>query len=156
MKRLGAARSAVVVGADDPSVTALAGLSLVAEADRVLGVVEVFDAQVGWLKARRRGLSAGEVMVSMAESMLADGDFMCDIDHLRADQAGAPLRAVPDAPASTTFAAAARRFDAPAVSAVEKAMGIVVGRWFEVLPARRREQLEAARPTIDLDGTDLE
>ena len=96
---------AVVVGADDPSVTALAGLSLVAEADRVLGVIDVFDAEVGWLKARRRGLSAGEVMVSMAESMLADGDFMSDIDALRADKAGAGLRAVSEPPASTTFAA---------------------------------------------------
>jgi hypothetical protein len=155
VKRLGAARPAVLVGSDDRSVTALAGLSLVAEADRVLGVVEVFDAQVGWLKARRRGLSSGQVVLSMAESMLADGDFMCDIDRLRADQAGAALRAVSHAPASTTFAAAARRFDDPAVVAVEAAMGILVGRWFAALPAGRRDQL-AVRPTIDLDGTDIE
>ncbi len=156
MKRVGAARPAVLVGSDDPSVTGLAGLSLVAEADRVLGVVEVLDAQVGWLKARRRGLSAGEVIVSMAESMLADGDFMCDIDHLRADRAGASLRAVPEPPASTTFAAAARRFDDAAVTAVEKAMGVLGCRWFAAMPARRREQLAVARPTIDLDGTDIE
>ena len=47
----------------------------------------------------------------MAESMLAGGDFMCDLDTLRSDTAGAVLRAVPDAPAPTTFIALARRFD---------------------------------------------
>ena len=35
-------------------------------------------------------------------------------------------------------------------------MGIVIGRWFSVLPERRRGQLAAARPSIDLDGTDIE
>lgn len=156
MKRLGAARPAVVVGSDDASVTGLAGLALVAEADRVLKVVDTLDGEVGWLKARRRGLSAGQVITSMAESMLADGDFMSDLDSLRADQAGAVVRAVPDAPASTTFAAAARRFDDTAVTAVEKAMGTLVARWFQLMPARHREHLMATRPTIDLDGTDIE
>jgi hypothetical protein len=146
----------VVVGSDDPSVTGLAGLALVAEADRVLKVVDAFDGEVGWLKARRRGLSAGQVLVSMAESMLADGDFMSDIDSLRADRAGSVLRAVPNAPASTTFAAAARRFDDTAVTAVEKAMGILVARWFHLMPASHRALLAATRPTIDLDGTDIE
>ena len=96
-----------MVGADDPSVTARAGLSLVSEVDRVLGVTEAFESSVGWLKARRRGLGIGEVLTSMAESMLADWDFMCDLNHLRADRAGAPLRAVPEAPAASTFALAA-------------------------------------------------
>jgi Transposase DDE domain group 1 len=129
---------------------------LVVDADRVLGVISVLDSQVGRLKQRQRGLSVGETMVSMAESMLADGDFMCDLDVLRADHAGAALRAVPDAPAPTTFAAAARRFDDRSVAAVEKAMGILLSRWFELLPAARRGHLAATRPTIDLDGTDIE
>ena len=74
----------------------------------------------------------------------------------------APIRraprcgAVPVPPASTTFAAAARRFDDKAVTAVETAIGVLVRRWFAALPAARRAQLGAARPSIDLDGTDIE
>lgn len=145
-----------MIGADDPSVTARAGLSLVAEVDRTLGVIEAFDTEVGWLKARRRGLSIGQVITSMAESMLADGDFMCDLDYLRADEAGAALRAVTDAPAPTTFASAAQRVDDTAVAKVEAAMGILISRWLAALPAARRDRLAAGRPTIDLDGTDIE
>jgi hypothetical protein len=81
---------------------------------------------------------------------------MCDIDHVRADVASAALRAVPVPPASTTFAAAAQRFDDNAVTAVEDAMGVLIARWFKVMPARRRDQLSACRPSIDLDGTDSE
>lgn len=81
---------------------------------------------------------------------------MCDIDHVRADVASAALRAVPVPPASTTFAAAAQRFDDNAVTAVEDAMGVLIARWFKVMPARRRAQLSACRPSIDLDGTDIE
>jgi len=81
---------------------------------------------------------------------------MCDIDHVRADVASAALRAVPVPPASTTFAAAAQRFDDNAVTAVEDAMGVLIARWFKVMPARRRDQLSACRPSIDLDGTDIE
>jgi hypothetical protein len=153
---VGVRRRPVVVGADDPSVTARAGLSLVAEVDRVLGVTEAFESSVGWLKARRRGLGIGEVLTSMAESMLADGDFMCDLDHLRADRAGAPLRAVPEAPAASTFALAAGRLDDRAVAGIERGMGTLIGRWFQAMPSRRRSQLVACRPTIDLDGTDVE
>jgi hypothetical protein len=146
----------LVIGEDDPSVTGRAGLALVGEVDRVLGVTEVFDTTVGWLKQRRRGLGIGSVLTAMAESMLADGDFMCDLDHLRADRAGAALRAVPDTPAASTFALAASRFDDRVVGGIEKAMGTLVGRWVTAMPARRRIGLLAGRPTIDLDGTDIE
>lgn len=146
----------MALGHDDASVTGLGGLVLVAEANRVLGVVDKIDQAVGPLKARRRGLSAGQVVVSMAESMIADGDFMADLDTLRADRAGAPLRAVEHPPAPTTFALAARRFDGAALQALESAMAAVVGAWFTLLPAPRRALLEATRPTIDLDGTDVE
>jgi hypothetical protein len=146
----------VVIGDDDPSVTARAGLSLVAEVDRVLGVIEAFDTEVGWLKARRRGLGIGEVITSMAESMLADGDFMCDLDNLRADQAGAALRAVGEPPAPTTFAAAAHRLDDGGLASIESAMGTLVSRWFAAMPPVRHDQLMGCRPSIDLDGTDIE
>ncbi|MGH8976045.1 MAG: IS1380 family transposase [Acidimicrobiia bacterium] len=145
-----------MVGRDDPSLTARAGLVLVAEVDRVLGVAAAIDAAVGSFKARKRGLSAGEVVLSAAESMLAGGDFMVDLDHLRADRAGAALRAVPEPPASTTFIACGRRFDDAALAGVEAAMGCLVRRWFVTLPDARREALASVRPTIDLDPTDTE
>lgn len=156
MTKIDAGKRRVAIGGDDPSVTGRAGLSLVAEVDRVLGVVEAFESSVGWLKQRRRGLGIGEVLLSMAESMLADGDFMCDLDHLRADVAGARVRAVPDAPAASTFALAGERLDDVGVAAIEAGMATLIGRWFEAMPSARREQLVACRPSIDLDGTDIE
>lgn len=136
--------------------TPAAGLALVAEADRVLGIGAAINAEVGCLKARKRGLSAGELVLAAAESMLAGGDFMVDLDHRRADRAGAALRAVPEPPASTTFIACGRRFGEVALAGVEAAMGLLVRRWFATLPDARRERLAGERPTIDLDPTDVE
>ncbi|MCU4187385.1 hypothetical protein K6U06_23700 [Acidiferrimicrobium sp. IK] len=146
----------MIIGEPDPSVTARAGLCLVAEVDRVLGVTACVDGTVGWLKHRRRGLGVGAVLLSMAESMLAGGDFMCDLDHLRADVAGAGLRAVPSPPAASTFALAADRLDDKAFARIEMAIGTLIGRWVDALPEHRRARLRASRPTIDLDGTDIE
>jgi hypothetical protein len=157
VKTIRQARPAIVVGADDPSLTPAAGLALVAEVDRIVGVVDTIDDWVGRIKARHRGLSAGQLVVSMAECMLAGGDFMCDLDNLaRADVAGAELRAVPVAPASTTFIALARRFDDARIGDLESAVGAMAARWFAALPETRRTTLAAVRPTVDLDPTDIE
>lgn len=146
-----------MVGDDDPSLTPAAGLALVAEVDRILGVVDTIDDWVGRIKARQRGLTAGQVVVAMAECMLAGGDFMCDLDNLsRADEAGAGLRAVPDAPASTTFIALGRRFDHVRIADVESAVGAMVATWFAALSQSRRAELASTRPSIDLDPTDIE
>jgi len=149
-------KARVVIGADDPTLTPAAGLMLVAEVDRILGVASTIDDWVGRIKQRKRGVTAGQLVVSMAESMLAGGDFMCDLDTLRADTAGAVLRAVPDAPAPTTFIALARRFDAAAIGDLESAVGAMATTWFETLPDARRQALAAVRPTVDLDPTDIE
>jgi hypothetical protein len=146
----------VVVGADDPTLTPNAGLVLVAEVDRILDVAATIDSFVGRIKARRQGLSAGELVLSMAECMLAGGDFMADLDHLRADGAGAALRAVPEPPASTTFAALARRFDAVALADLGHSVGALVAKAFAACPEARRAGLVAQHPTIDLDPTDVE
>jgi hypothetical protein len=145
----------VVVGESDPTVTGSAGLVLVRELDRVLNVVGTFDTHVGQLKQRQRGLSTGELVVSMAECMLAGGDFMVDLDHLRDDQAGAAVRAVARPPASQTFIDSARRFGTDAVGELEAAMGALVVAWWATLTPTRREML-AESPTIDLDPTDVE
>jgi hypothetical protein len=61
--------------ADDPSLTATAGLVVVAEAVRALGVVSAIDRTVGPIKRRRRGLGPGQLLVGLAETLLAGGDF---------------------------------------------------------------------------------
>src|SRR5205823_9725364 len=63
-----AARPKLHPGDDDPSLTAHAGLALVGELVARIGLVEGIDARLGHLKARRRGLSPGQFVVSMAES----------------------------------------------------------------------------------------
>lgn len=156
MKTIRQKRTPIVVGADDPSLTANAGVVLVAEVDRVLGVAATIDSFVGRIKGRRQGLSAGELVLSMAECMLAGGDFMCDLDHLRADEAGTELRAVPNPPASTTFIALARRFDEVALADLGVAIGSLAAVAFAAYPASRRAALTGVRPTIDLDPTDVE
>ena len=157
MKTIAKRRPPVTVGRDDPSLTPTAGLVLVAEVDRILGVTSAIDAYVGSIKARRQGLSAGELVLSMAETILAGGDFMIDLDNVaRADEAAAALRAVADPPASTTFIALAKRFDGVAIGDLGSAMGVLVRRAFAALPAARRAALESQRPTIDLDPTDVE
>jgi hypothetical protein len=92
----------------------------------------------------------------MAETMLAGGDFMCDLDFQREDTAGAPLRAVPQIPAATTFIGCAKRFDDTVSRAIEEAVGELVRRGFALLPEARRKKLTAARPTVDLGPTDVE
>jgi hypothetical protein len=131
-------RSPVTVGRDDASHTPAAGMVLVAEVDRILGVAATIDSCVGSVKARRQGLSAGELVLSMAETILAGGAFMVDLDNrARADKAGVPLRAVASPPASTTFIALARRFDEVAIGDLGCAMGVLVRRAFAALPEAR-------------------
>ncbi len=149
-------RTAVTLGDPDPTLTPRAGLHLVAELDRVLGIVATIDAEAGRTTLRRRGLSTGSLVVSVAETMLAGGDFMIDLDHQRGDEAGRPLRAVPEIPASTTFIGRAQRFSDAVFSGIERANATAVGRWYSLLPEQRRAQLAARRPTIDLDPTDVE
>src|SRR5437588_5916130 len=104
-----AARPKLHPGDDDPSLTAHAGLALTGELVARIELVEGLDAALGHLKSRRRGLSPGQFAVSMAESVLAGGSHLSDVERLRADEAGAALRAVanprpPPPPASSSAA----------------------------------------------------
>jgi hypothetical protein len=87
----------------------------------------------------------------MAETMLAGGDFMIDLDHQRGDVAGAPLRAVPEIPASATFIGRTKRFEEKVFSGIEEATGELVRRWSAHLSDTSRAKLVALRPSIDLD-----
>lgn len=156
MTRIAKRQRRVVIGEDDPKLTGHAGLVLVAELDRVLGIGAAIDAAVGPIKKRRQGLGAGGLVLSAAEMMLAGGDFMCDLDFQRDDVAGRELRAVPAIPSSPTFIALTKRFDAEVFVAVEAANRVLVARWFAALDPERRAALAGVRPTLDLDPTDVE
>src|SRR6266540_2580080 len=88
--------------------------------------------------------------------MLLGGDFLCDLDTLRADTAGAALRTIACPPAPTTAAGLARRFGPAQLRGIETGLAKVTARAVGLLPAPRRQGLEAVRPTVDLDPTDVE
>lgn len=114
--------------ADDTTLTPYGGGAVVGELCRGLGLVESLDRAIDGVvcarpfKQRRRGASAGELMVSLAESMLVGGDAFNDIEDLRADDAGAELRAVPAVPAASTAAQLARRLRPSHLRAAEAAL----------------------------------
>jgi hypothetical protein len=141
--------------ADDPSLTPAAGLVVVAEAVRALGVIGAIDRAVGPIKRRRRGLGPGELLVGLAETLLAGGDFLVDLDYQRANRTGTRLRSLPPPP-STTAASLARRFGQAHVAGIETAVAVLVARALGLLSARQRRTLTGTRPTIDLDPTEVE
>ena len=149
------ARGAVVLGAVDPSVTSTAGVALVGELDRILGVTGCVDGLVASV-GPRAGWSPGELVFSMAEVMLCGGDFMADLDHTRDHPATTKLRAV-RLPSGWVFGSLSRRFEDSRVLGLEQAVGKeLVRRWWATLPNKRREVLGVGRPTIDLDTTEVE
>jgi hypothetical protein len=94
----------VHISADDDKLTGFAGLLLPGELIRRTRLVARIDEAVEGVrpfKRRRRGRSAGELLVSLAEAMMAGGDHLAHLEILRQDAAGAPLRAVADIPAPT-------------------------------------------------------
>jgi hypothetical protein len=146
----------VVLGAPDGRITPRAGLHLVAKLDKLLGITTTIDDGGPAFKQRKRGLMLGGVVVSLAETMLAGGDFLCDLDHQREDSAGLQLRAVPDVATSTTVIALGKRFCGKASAHVERANATLITSAFGLLSEKRRAALVAQRPTIDLDPTDTE
>ncbi len=120
-----------------------------------LALVDAVDEMVGPIKQRDRGLTAGEFVASLVECLVGGGDFLSDLDHARADEVGAQLRSV-EPPPSTTANSLARRFGGEQIAAVEMANAHIVRRGFASLPRAQRRQLQAQRPTIDLDSTEIE
>jgi hypothetical protein len=144
----------VRVGVPDPRVTGSAGLEAVREVDRVLGIVNTIDARVGALKQRRRGVSGGQLLVSMASAQLTGEDHLVGLDRRRVDTAGQQLEPV-STPASTTAAGVAKRFTGQHLAGVEQAIGVINTEWVSRLPVTRRATL-LRTATIDGDATDVE
>jgi hypothetical protein len=145
----------VRVGTPDASLTPVSGVVAVAELVGRLGMVAALDDAVGAIKQRDRGLSAGQLLVSLAQAQMLGGDFLTCLDRRRADLAGEALSAVPT-PASTTAASLAARFGPAQLAGIEEGIGELTCRAVGLLPATRRAALRAGPATIDLDGTDVE
>jgi hypothetical protein len=144
----------VRVGAPDLSLTPVAGMAAITELVERLDVIAALDAGVGVIKQRRRGYSAGQLLVGIAAAQLAGEDFLVGLDRQRADTAGQALAPVPGL-ASTTAAGLARRITAGQWAAVETGVARSTARMLGLLPAGRAAAL-AEQVTIDLDTTDVE
>lgn len=141
--------------ADDPSLTPYAGLAISGELARAVRLVELIDAELAAaarvtpVKARRRGLSPGEVTVAIVEAQLAGAECFDDLEDVRADLAGAALRAVGQTPSAPTARQLAYRFRLSHVRAIERA----AARCGNELDRRLgREATEDV--TFDLDATE--
>jgi hypothetical protein len=144
----------VRIGAPDESLTPVSGMLAVAELVDRLGLVERLDVRVGPIKTRRRGHTAGQLLVGMACAQLAGEEFLVGLDRQRGDAAGQLLTPVAGL-SSTTAASLARRLSKGQWRAVETAIGDVHTVMLGMLPAGRAEAL-AESVTIDLDTTDVE
>ena len=153
MKRRKRARR-VRIGAPDRRLTPTAGVEAVRELDRVLGVTAALDGAIGPVKQRDRGLTPGQVLMTMASAQLAGEDFMVGLDRRREDAAGQLLEPVPTPP-STTWAGNAKRFTSDHLAGLPAAMKMINTGWVARLPVPRRQAL-LQEVTIDADATDVE
>jgi len=146
----------LVVRADDPSLTPYAGLAVSGELARRLGLAELIDAELAVerrarpVKVRRRGLSPGELVVSLAECQLVGGSFFDHVEDVRADRAGAGLRAVGATPSAPAALQNAKRFRRCHVQRIERAMARAGQRLDRALGRDAGEPV-----TIDLDATQV-
>ncbi len=106
----------ILVRADDRSLSPYAGLAVSGELARRLRLAELIDAELAverrWRRVEvcRRGLSPGELVVWLPECQLVGGEFFADVEDVRADRAGAGLRAVAATPSAPTALQNAKQF----------------------------------------------
>ena len=142
--------------ADDPSLTPYAGLAVSGELCRSLRLVELTDAElaaavrVAPVKQRRRGLSPGELTVAIAEAQLTGAECFDDVQDVRADRAGAPLRAVAATPSAPTARQLAYRFRLGHIRAIERAAARCGNELDRKLGRDPSEEV-----TFDLDATEM-
>jgi hypothetical protein len=146
----------ILVRADDPSLTPYAGLAVSGELSRRLRVAELIDAELAVerrarpVKVRRRGLSPGELVVSLAECQLVGGSFFDHVEDVRADGAGARLRAVAGTPSAPAALQNAKRFRRVHVQRIERALARAGQRLDRALGRDPSEPV-----TVDLDATQV-
>ena len=76
------------VGAPDPTLTPLSGMAAVTELVDRLDVIGRLDGAIGSIKQRRRGHTAGDLLVGILAAQPAGEDFLAGLDRQRADTAG--------------------------------------------------------------------
>lgn len=146
----------IVVCADERSLTPYAGLAVSGELARRIGLAGLIDAELAVerrarpVKVRRRGLSPGELVVSLAECQLVGGAFFDHLEDVRADLAGAGLRAVAATPSAPAALQNAKRFRRCHVQRIERAMARAGQRLDKALGRD-----PSAPVTIDLDATQV-
>lgn len=142
----------VVIVADEPNLTPFAGLLVTGEIARRVGLVEALDGEIAAvrrapaIKLRARGVSPGELVVSLAEAQLCGGSYFEHLRALRNDAPGAPLRAVPAAPAPQTALRLAGAFRTGHLRALEAGLA-EAGRRLDVALDRPA----GAPVTLDVD-----
>jgi hypothetical protein len=102
------------------------------------------------VKVRRRGLSPGRLVVALSECQLVGGEFFSDLEEVRADEAGAGLRAVGRTPSAPTALQRAKDFRRVHCQRIERAAARVGDHLDLALGRDPREPV-----TIDLDATQV-
>jgi hypothetical protein len=147
----------MLLRADDRNLTPYAGLAIVGELARRTRLAELVDAElaaargVGAIKSRRRGVSPGALVVSVAECQIAGAECFDDIENVRVDIASAAFRAVAGTPSASTARQLAKRYRRTHIRAIERAQARVADR------VDRQQGREANEDvTFDLDATETE
>src|SRR5262249_33782552 len=107
VKRIRGLAGQVGVGAPEESLTSASGVVAIAELVGRLAVTTALDDAIGPIKQRDRGLSAGQLLVALAQTQTLGGDFLACLDRRRGDIAGQALSAVPTPPSTTAASLAA-------------------------------------------------
>ncbi|MFI5340676.1 MAG: IS1380 family transposase [Candidatus Methylomirabilales bacterium] len=149
----------------DPAlVTGRAGVPLVIELFRQLGVAQVVDAQVP-VKQRQRGLPASQLVESLVALWVSGGDRCQDLTALREDHALATLLGYP-LPAATTVRDFLEAFHVEggplwqagpqAAIPLESAPLVGLGQANRTLVAALQQAAPEGTATLDVDATLLE
>jgi hypothetical protein len=146
----------IEVRADDPSLTGHGGLVVIGDLAEKLDLVALIDAEIARerrarpVKTRRRGITPGELVVSLAECQLVGGACFDHLEDQRADTAGAVLRAVAEVPSASAALQNAKRFRRVHCQRIERAMAGAGERLDSALDRPVAEPV-----TVDLDATQI-
>jgi DDE family transposase len=133
----------VGVGTTARAVTAHGGAVLLRDVMSAVGLVDEVDAAVS-VKIRDRGLSEGQFVAAMAESIALGASCLDDVAVARADTAQEMLRGFA-VPAPQTAGSWLRRFTLGHIRQLDKAMAATQRRAYELA--------EVSEATLDFDST---
>jgi hypothetical protein len=147
----------IEIRADEEGLTPHAGLAITGELARRTGLVGMLDGEIAAnrraapIKRRERGVGPGELLTAIAEAQLAGAECFADLEDVRADEAGAPLRAVADVPSSSSALQIAKRFRRSHLQRAERAAARAAAKLDEALGREAGEDV-----TVDLDASGVE